>query len=52
MTQLMCIYGYSLTCFLPVTCLCFIDSWVIQTAMLGVAFLCSTIFLVRGILKY
>ena len=49
--QLMCIYGYSLTSFLPVTAICFIKSWVIQTVILGIAFGFSTIFLIRGVLS-
>lgn len=51
LTQLMCIYGYSLTSFLPVTAICFIKSWVIQTVVLGIAFGFSTIFLIRGVLS-
>lgn len=48
----MCIYGYSLTAFLPVTALCFIKSTLIQTALLFAAFVLSTAFLIKGILGY
>lgn len=47
----MCIYGYSLTSFLPVTAICFIKSWLIQTVVLAIAFACSSVFLIRGILS-
>ena len=46
----MCIYGYSLTMFLPITALCFIKSYLIQTALLFAAFIFSTAFLIKGIL--
>ena len=49
--QLICIYGYSLTTFLPVTAICFIKSWVIQTVILAVAFFFSTVFLIRGVIS-
>ncbi len=48
----MCIYGYSLTTFLPITGLCFIKSSLIQTVLLFAAFFFSTAFLIRGILSY
>lgn len=51
LNQLICIYGYSLTTFLPVTAICFIKSWVIQTVILAVAFVFSTVFLIRGVIS-
>lgn len=50
--QLMCIYGYSLTAFLPITALCFLKSTLVQTALLFAAFILSTAFLIKGILRY
>jgi hypothetical protein len=38
--------------FLPITALCFIKSYLIQTALLFAAFIFSTAFLVKGILRY
>lgn len=49
--QLMCVYGYSLTMFLPITAFCFIKSTMIQTALLFLAFIFSTAFLIRGIIR-
>jgi hypothetical protein len=48
----MCVYGYSLTMLLPVTAFCFIKSAMIQTLLLFFAFVFSTAFLIRGILRY
>jgi len=48
----MCIYGYSLTSFIPITAVCFIKSWLIQSILLLLAFSFSSIFLIRGIFRY
>lgn len=49
--QLICVYGYSLTIFLPITGLCFLESSLFQTIVLGFGFCSSTTFLIRGILS-
>ena len=48
----MCLYGYSLTSFIPITAVCFIKSWLIQSILLLLAFTFSSIFLIRGIFRY
>jgi hypothetical protein len=49
--QLICIYGYSMTAFLPSTCVCFIKSVLLQMIVLGVSFVISLLFLIRNIMS-
>lgn len=50
--QLICIYGYSLISFLPITLLCFLDSEIVQMILLAIGYVVSVVFLIRGILRY
>ncbi len=50
--KLICIYGYSLISFLPITLLCFLDSEVVQMILLAIGYVVSVVFLIRGILRY
>ena len=49
--QLICIYGYSLTVFLPITAVLFIDSSLVQIILLALGYCWSSVFLIRGILS-
>lgn len=49
--QLICVYGYSMSIFVPITAVLFIDSSLVQTILLIVGFSWSVVFLVRGILS-
>lgn len=49
--EVICVYGYSLTIFLPVTLFLFLNSVILQTILLVIAYAISTVFLIRGILS-
>jgi hypothetical protein len=49
--QIICVYGYSMSIFLPITVLCFIKLVFVQVILLTIGFILSTLFLIRGILS-
>lgn len=49
--QIICVYGYSMSIFLPITVLCFIKLVFVQVILLTIGFIFSTLFLIRGILS-
>lgn len=48
---MICVYGYSMSIFLPITALCFIKSSIIHVILLAIGYIMSTLFLIRGILS-
>ena len=46
----MCVYGYSMTAFVPATCVCFVPWWALQTVALVAGFAVSLAFLLRNVL--